>query len=79
MQLCANEGQSTHGNLLNRKRTLASMGTHDFDTIKGPFSYDALPPKDIKFTPLNQTKDMDGNQLMEFYTVSYTLTWFALI
>jgi phenylalanyl-tRNA synthetase beta chain len=47
------------------------MGTHDLDTIKGPFSYDALPPKDIKFTPLNQIKDMDANQLMEFYTVSY--------
>ncbi|CAO3689538.1 unnamed protein product [Umbelopsis ramanniana] len=56
-----------HNNIC-RKRTLASMGTHDLDTIKGPFSYDALPPKDIKFTPLNQTKDMDGNQLMEFYT-----------
>jgi phenylalanyl-tRNA synthetase beta chain len=52
-----------------RKRTLASMGTHDLDTVKGPFTYEALAPKDIKFIPLNQTQEMDGNSLMEFYEV----------
>ncbi|KAF3491656.1 uncharacterized protein GIQ15_01173 [Arthroderma uncinatum] len=50
-----------------RQRTLVSIGTHDLDTIHGPFSYEALLPKDIKFTPLNQTQCMDGEQLMEFY------------
>ncbi|CAO3613214.1 unnamed protein product [Cunninghamella echinulata] len=55
-----------HNNIC-RKRTLASMGTHDLDTIQGPFTYEALPPKDIKFIPLNQTIEMDGNKLMEFY------------
>jgi len=44
-----------------------SIGTHDLDTIKGPFTYEALPPKDIKFVPLNQTKSMNGEELMEFY------------
>ncbi|KAI9317202.1 beta subunit of phenylalanyl-tRNA synthetase [Dichotomocladium elegans] len=56
-----------HNNIC-RKRTLASMGTHDLDTIKGPFTYEALPHKDIKFVPLNQTKEVDGDQLMELYT-----------
>ncbi|KAI8099700.1 beta subunit of phenylalanyl-tRNA synthetase [Halteromyces radiatus] len=55
-----------HNNIC-RKRTLASMGTHDLDTIQGPFTYEALAPKDIKFIPLNQTQEMDGNTLMEFY------------
>ncbi|EEA27619.1 phenylalanine--tRNA ligase subunit beta [Talaromyces marneffei ATCC 18224] len=50
-----------------RQRTLVSIGTHDLDTIKGPFTYDALPPKDIRFTPLNQTKEMNGEELMAFY------------
>lgn len=45
------------------------MGTHDLDTIQGPFSYEALPPKDIKFVPLNKTAEMDGPQLMDFYAV----------
>lgn len=50
-----------------RKRTLVSMGTHDLDTIKGPFEYRAESPKQIKFAPLNQTKIMDGAELMDFY------------
>ncbi|KAI8140510.1 beta subunit of phenylalanyl-tRNA synthetase [Fennellomyces sp. T-0311] len=55
-----------HNNIC-RKRTLASMGTHDLDTIQGPFTYEALPHKDIKFVPLNQTVELDGDSLMEFY------------
>ncbi|KAL1863579.1 phenylalanine--tRNA ligase subunit beta [Paecilomyces lecythidis] len=55
-----------HQNLA-RQRTLVSIGTHDLDTIKGPFTYEALPPKDIKFIPLNQTKELNGEELMAFY------------
>nr|XP_036673397.1 phenylalanine--tRNA ligase beta subunit [Drosophila suzukii] len=50
-----------------RKRTLVAIGTHDLDTLQGPFSYEALAPEQIKFKPLNQTKEMTGSQLMEFY------------
>lgn len=57
-----------HQNLA-RQRTLVSIGTHDLDTIQGPFSYEALPPKDISFVPLNQTKEMNGEELMTFYEV----------
>ena len=45
-----------HQNLV-RKRTLASVGTHDLDTIQGPFRYMAKSPGDIKFVPLSQTKE----------------------
>ncbi|KAH7135617.1 hypothetical protein B0J11DRAFT_564932 [Dendryphion nanum] len=55
-----------HQNLA-RQRTLVSIGTHDLDTIKGPFTYEALPPEQIEFIPLNQTQKMNGKQLMEFY------------
>lgn len=58
-----------------RKRTLVSIGTHDLDTLKGPFIYDAKAPKDIKFTPLNQTEEMDGERLMVFYEVNKILLW----
>ncbi|KAI9685098.1 MAG: phenylalanine--tRNA ligase subunit beta [Bogoriella megaspora] len=50
-----------------RQRTLVSIGTHDLDKLKGPFSYEALPPKEIKFAPLNQTKEMTGEEMMTFY------------
>ncbi|PTB75360.1 hypothetical protein M440DRAFT_1402888 [Trichoderma longibrachiatum ATCC 18648] len=55
-----------HQNLA-RQRTLVSIGTHDLDTIKGPFTYEALPPKDFKFVPLNQTHELTGEALMAFY------------
>ncbi|KAF1816574.1 phenylalanyl-tRNA synthetase [Eremomyces bilateralis CBS 781.70] len=55
-----------HANLA-RQRTLVSVGTHDLDTIKGPFTYEALPPEEINFVPLNQTNKMNGKELMEYY------------
>lgn len=55
-----------HQNLA-RQRTLVAIGTHDLDTLQGPFTYEALAPKDIKFKPLNQTKEMTAEELMEFY------------
>merc|ERR1719310_1866866 len=48
-----------------RKRSLVAIGTHDLSTLKPPFTYEALPPKDIWFKPLNQDKEMDGNGMME--------------
>ncbi|KAF2001817.1 phenylalanyl-tRNA synthetase [Amniculicola lignicola CBS 123094] len=55
-----------HQNLA-RQRTLVSIGTHDLDTIKGPFTYEALAPEQIEFIPLNQKQKMNAKQLMEFY------------
>ncbi|KAI1311244.1 phenylalanyl-tRNA synthetase [Xylaria venustula] len=52
-----------HQNLA-RQRTLVAIGTHDLDTIQGPFSYEARRPEDIRFAPLNQQKEFDGNELM---------------
>ncbi|KAH8898512.1 phenylalanyl-tRNA synthetase [Thozetella sp. PMI_491] len=56
-----------HRNLA-RNRTLVAIGTHDLDTIEGPFTFEALPPTEIKFAPLNQPgKEMNGTELMGFY------------
>lgn len=60
-----------HQNLA-RQRKLVAIGTHDLDTIQGPFVYEALPPKEIHFVPLNQTREMNGEELMTFYEVSLT-------
>jgi hypothetical protein len=54
---------------------LVAIGTHDLDTIKGPFVYDARKPADIRFRPLNQTVEVDGNQLMELYSVNISSTF----
>ncbi len=57
-----------HQNLA-RQRTLVSIGTHDLDTLRGPFTYEALPPKQIEFVALNQTEKMNGVELMKYYEV----------
>lgn len=55
-----------HQNLC-RKRTLVAIGTHDLDTLKGPFRFDARRPTDLKFKPLNQAIEVNGVELMELY------------
>ena len=46
-----------------------AIGTHDLDTLKPPFRYDARRPEDIRFVPLGQTKTVNGVELMELYSV----------
>lgn len=58
-----------HGNLC-RKRTLVAIGTHDLsqlDHSNKVISYEARPPKDIKFAPLNNTTEYDATELMTLY------------
>ena len=50
-----------------RRRTLASMGTHDLDKIQGPITYEALPPQEIVFQALKQSETMNAEQLFEVY------------
>ncbi|KAJ3563368.1 hypothetical protein NP233_g8984 [Leucocoprinus birnbaumii] len=47
-----------------RRRQLVSIGTHDLDTLTPPFRYEARPPQDIKFVPLNKQQEYTAEQLM---------------
>lgn len=58
--------EKLHQNIC-RKRTLVAIGTHDLDTISGPFTYTAKPPGDIRFKPLNQSKEYTATELMSLY------------
>nr|XP_029117059.1 phenylalanine--tRNA ligase beta subunit, cytoplasmic isoform X2 [Elaeis guineensis] len=62
-----------------RKRSLVAIGTHDLDTIQGPFSYEALPPPDINFVPLKQVKSFRAGELLEFYRSDMKLKKFLHI
>ena len=53
-----------------RKRTYVAIGTHDLDTIQGPFRYQAKKPEDISFVPLTEPeggKCFNAKDLMDFY------------
>ena len=60
--------EKLHQNIC-RKRTYVAIGTHDFDTIQGPFRYKALSPEDISFVPLTETegKVYNARELINFY------------
>ncbi|KAK1126165.1 hypothetical protein K0M31_004802 [Melipona bicolor] len=58
--------EKLHQNI-GRKRSLISIGTHDLDTVQGPFLYDARPPTNIYFKPLNQDKEYTAEGIMNLY------------
>ncbi|XP_075717537.1 phenylalanine--tRNA ligase beta subunit [Rhinoderma darwinii] len=62
-----------------RRRTLVAIGTHDLDTITGPFIYTAKPPSNIKFRPLNQSKEYSAPEVMELYRTDSHLKHFLHI
>ncbi|GJN35522.1 hypothetical protein PR202_gb24307 [Eleusine coracana subsp. coracana] len=62
-----------------RKRTLVAIGTHDLDTLQGPFSYEALPPQEINFVPLKQKESFRADTLIEFYKSDMKLKKFLHI
>lgn len=62
-----------------RKRALVAIGTHDLDTIEGPFVYDAKSPTEIKFKPLNQEKEYTAPELMELYKESHLKHYLDII
>lgn len=41
------------------------MGTHDYDKMQGPVTYEAHPPKDIVFKALKQQKEMNCVELFD--------------
>lgn len=58
--------EKLHQNIC-RERTLVAIGTHDFNTISGPFSYEALPPNEIEFIPLKESRKFKAGDLLNYY------------
>lgn len=48
---------------LCKQRALASIGTHDLDTVAGPFLYSAEEPSKIVFRALNQPAELTAEDL----------------
>ncbi|TPP56449.1 Phenylalanyl-tRNA synthetase beta chain [Fasciola gigantica] len=64
--------EKLHQNIC-RKRSLVAIGTHDLDTIQEPFFYDAKPPTEIRFVPLNKDKVYNAAELMNLYSTDLHL------
>ena len=60
--------EKLHANLA-RKRTLVSIGTHDYDNVQGPFTYEGTPKGDIDFLPLAHAGrgNLKGASIEDYY------------
>ncbi|HNW05784.1 MAG TPA: phenylalanine--tRNA ligase subunit beta [archaeon] len=48
-----------------RKRTLGALGVYPLDKIEFPITFCARSPKDIKFVPLGEDKEMSGEEILK--------------
>jgi phenylalanyl-tRNA synthetase beta chain len=51
--------------MLGRDRKKASIGVHNLDAVKPPFSYVTCAPDEIKFVPLDKTEEMTPQEVLE--------------
>ncbi|KAB0401969.1 hypothetical protein E2I00_012992, partial [Balaenoptera physalus] len=70
--------EKLHQNIC-RKRALVAIGTRDLDTLSGPFTYTAKKPSDIKFKPLNKTKEYTACELTNIYKTDNHLKHYSHI
>lgn len=51
--------------MIGRDRKKASIGVHNLDAVKPPFSYVTCAPDEIKFIPLDKTEPMTPQEVLE--------------
>ncbi len=51
--------------MIGRDRKKASIGVHNLDAVKPPFSYITCAPDEIKFIPLDKNEEMTPQEVLE--------------
>ena len=50
---------------IGRDRKKASIGIHNLDVVKSPFTFTAVEPTSVKFVPLGKSEDMNLKEILE--------------
>jgi len=50
---------------IGRDRKKASIGIHNLDVVKSPFTFTAVEPSSVKFVPLGKTEEMTLKEILE--------------
>ncbi|MGQ9641170.1 MAG: phenylalanine--tRNA ligase subunit beta [Candidatus Bathycorpusculaceae bacterium] len=50
---------------IGRDRKKVSIGIHNLDVVKSPFTYTAVEPTSVKFVPLGKTEEMNLQEILE--------------
>ena len=60
---------------LGRKRKKVSIGIHDFDHVKPPFTYKAVDPESIQFIPLGMNDYLDMADILRKHEKGIEYAW----
>ena len=60
---------------LGRKRKKVSIGIHDFDNVKPPFTYKAVDPESIQFIPLGMNDNLDMSDILRKHEKGIEYAW----
>jgi phenylalanyl-tRNA synthetase beta chain len=60
---------------LGRKRKKVSIGIHDFDAVKPPFTYAAVDPESVQFIPLGMNDYMDMEEVLRKHEKGIEYRW----
>jgi len=60
---------------LGRRRDKLAIGLHDLSELKPPFTYRAVEPEKVSFTPLEYDRDMDLGQIVDTHEKGQEYAW----
>lgn len=60
---------------MGRKRDKLAIGLHDLSTISAPFTYKAVSPEKVSFTPLEHDKDMQLGEILDEHDKGQEYAW----
>ena len=60
---------------LGRRRDKLAIGLHDLSTVEAPFTYKAVEPEKVAFTPLEYDRDMALGEILEEHEKGRKYSW----
>lgn len=60
---------------LGRRRDKLAIGLHDLSTVSAPFTYKAVEPEKVSFTPLEYDQDMALGEILEEHEKGQKYSW----
>ena len=60
---------------MGRRRDKLAIGLHDLSTVDAPFTYKAIEPEKVSFTPLEYDRDMQLGEILEEHDKGQEYAW----
>jgi len=60
---------------MGRRRDKLAIGLHDLSTVEAPFTYKAVQPEKVEFTPLEYDKNMQLGEILDEHNKGQKYAW----